>query len=497
MPDHSTTTISLPPIQGPSRRAQEATSNRSHSIHILNNDALLNIFYLYRLDIPDEEDDDDGTTTTYWDRERWWYKLAQVCRQWRYLILASPSQLDLQLVCTYGTPVADMLAHSPPLPLIIFYLDTDIQTTAEDENGILLSLEHRDRVRRIGLSMPASSLQKIIMALDDQFPVLERMYIHSEEDGGLILPKTFQAPLLRHLSLRHAAIPIASPLLMTTTGLVTLLLLTIPSCTYFPPSYILTRLSLMPQLEWLSICFCSPIPNRDVRMQLLGIPTTTHVTLPNLRWFEFNGVSAYLEGLLSRVTAPVLNKLQINFFNQLTFNIPSLLQFLHTSESIVFDTVLLDFQRDSVFWMMHQHGKEGASAFYMTIMCRQLDWQVASTVQILGVPSPALSTVERLTLNCEEHDLLSKWLDGVNRAQWRELLRPFSNLKTLQVQEELVDKISRSLQSEDGESSLELLPSLRELESSGGDKAWHPFTSFINERRAAGHPVIQSRYFPV
>jgi hypothetical protein len=490
MPDYSTTIISLPLIQGPSRCAQEATSNRSHSISILNDDALLNIFYLYRLDIPDEEDDDDGTTMTYWDRECWWYKLAQVCRQWRYLILASPSQLDLRLVCTYGTPVADMLAYSPPLPLIIYYLDIDFQTTAEDEDGILLALEHRDRVCRIGLSMPASSLQKIIMALDDQFPVLERMYIHSEEDGGLMLPKTFQAPLLRHLSLRHNALPIGSPLLMTTTGLVTLLLLAIPSFTYFPPGYILTRLSLMPQLEWLSICFCSPVPNRDVRMQLLGIPTTTHITLPNLRCLEFSGVSAYLEGLLSRVSAPVLNQLQIYFFSQLTFTIPSLLQFLHTSESIVFDAVLLDFRRDSISLMMHQHEEGGVSPFYMKIICPQLDWQVASTVQILGILSPALSTVERLTLHCEEHDLSSKCLDEVDHAQWHELLQPFSNLKTLQVPKELVDKISHFLQSGDGEPSLELLSSLKELEISGGEEARDAFTLSINERRPANIPVF-------
>jgi hypothetical protein len=29
--------------------------------------------------------------------------------------------LDLHLVCTNGVPVADMLSHSPHLPLIIYY----------------------------------------------------------------------------------------------------------------------------------------------------------------------------------------------------------------------------------------------------------------------------------------------------------------------------------------------------------------------------------------
>ena len=74
-----------------------------------------------------------------WIGERWWYRLAHVCQRWRNLILGSASSLGLCLVCTYGTPVADMLVHSPPLPLVIDYRIRGI--TAEDEEAILLALE--------------------------------------------------------------------------------------------------------------------------------------------------------------------------------------------------------------------------------------------------------------------------------------------------------------------------------------------------------------------
>jgi hypothetical protein len=47
-----------------------------------------------------------------------------------------------------------MLAHSPPLPLIIQYDDEDSDLTAEDEQGIMFALKHRDRVQRIYLAMP-------------------------------------------------------------------------------------------------------------------------------------------------------------------------------------------------------------------------------------------------------------------------------------------------------------------------------------------------------
>jgi len=105
------------------------------SIDILDNDSLLNIFRLYRPVILDEDEVDDCYILTggEWSRERWWYKLVHVCRQWRSLILASPPHLGLCLVFTYRTPVARMLAHSPPLPLIIDHLSQEHDVTAKDE----------------------------------------------------------------------------------------------------------------------------------------------------------------------------------------------------------------------------------------------------------------------------------------------------------------------------------------------------------------------------
>ena len=112
-----------------------------------------------------------------WNRERWRYKLAQVCQRWRKLILGSPSHLILCPFCKYGTPVADMLAHSPPLPLplvIDFFLgDWTNSALAADEGGIVLALEQRHRVRRIRFRMPIPNMRKFIMAIDREYPVLE------------------------------------------------------------------------------------------------------------------------------------------------------------------------------------------------------------------------------------------------------------------------------------------------------------------------------------
>jgi hypothetical protein len=90
----------------------------------------------------------------------------------------------------------------------------------------------------------------------------------------------------------------------------------------------------MPRLEIIGISFFAPVPNRDVERYLLFTPTTTHVALPSLRSFRFKGVSVYLEALLPQITAPLLEKLQIIFFNQLTFSVPHLVQFMGTTENL-------------------------------------------------------------------------------------------------------------------------------------------------------------------
>jgi hypothetical protein len=56
--------------------------------------------------------------------------------------------------------------------------------------GVLLALTHHDRVRHITLEMPASILDKYILSMDAQFPILERLYIDclTKKETSLILP---------------------------------------------------------------------------------------------------------------------------------------------------------------------------------------------------------------------------------------------------------------------------------------------------------------------
>lgn len=461
-------------------------------IHTIDEDALLNIFHTLGLYFIDRYD--DVVFRANWDRARWWYKPAQVCRRWRDLILASPVRLDLHLVCTYGTPVANMLAYSPPLPLVIDYLDRNRERTTDDDDGILLALQHCDRVRRIGLVVPATNLLRPLIAMAGRFPILERLFIRSQtgNDTSLMLPTTLQAPALRGLALSCLALPPGSPLLTTSPGLVILVLERIPPSAYFPPSHLLARLSSLTQLQTLSIGFTYPAPASDAEGKLLHTQTMAHVTLPNLRSLFFHGSNAYLEALLARLNTPQLEILHVWFYCQSTFNSLHLSQFSSAIHKVQFRTAQLHFYPSEVVLIAPKASERDWVPFRVQITCTHLDWQVASAVQVFGAFATILSVVERLALKYYDYD--DPWErhrdNDVDPMQWRELLRPFRNVKTLSVADTLVGELSGSLRLGDGESSLEwLLPELRELRYAGGDRADEAFAPFIHARQTAGRPI--------
>ena len=463
------------------------------SIHILDNDSLLSIFYHYRPAIfdGDEKDNERIAGGKGWDRERWWYKLAHVCQRWRNVILGSPIHLGLSLVCTWGMPVADILAHSPPFPLVIEYTDAEEnrEVTAEDEKGIILALEQRDRVRRIRLQMPVPNLQKLIMAIDEEYQALEYLVIEPYKDNvdtALTFPETFQAPHLRHLALRLFVPPIGSRLLTAAAGLVTFAFVSRHPSTHLEPNIMLQWLSFMPHLETLLIIFLSPVSGRDVERQLTH---TLHFTLPNLRWIFFKGVKPYLEALVRRITAPRLEKLIVHFFEQLTFSVPRLLQFMNTVENLRFDSAKIWFSRDGVHMRLYPREKAEMYALAMDICCRHLDWQVSFMAQVFDSHGQLFSSVEHLTIEHRVHSRSTEEHNEVDRTEWHKLLGSLSKVKTFRVSDGLVEEFSRCLRLDDDELPLELLPELQELTYSGSGSANDAFKSFVDARQNAGRPV--------
>ncbi|KAI0247717.1 hypothetical protein BJV78DRAFT_1242761 [Lactifluus subvellereus] len=485
-----------------------STTGRCITIDSLNDDVLLEIFDFVRLySMPRWNIDSEG-----------WYKLVHTCQRWRRIVLASPSRLDLHLYCDSRIDIAEMLDNSPPFPLIVLYGCRRTGMTSEDEEDALFALQHHDRVRRIHLSFashtPAQNIHTILSGMGAPFPILEELRltvgVFDEARPTFLspsLPPTFKAPRLRHLLLTNAgdlSIP-RLPLLGSVVGLVTLQLTGIPSCRYLPVDYLVPRLALMPQLDYLCIDFCLNTPTQDVEGQLLHAPMT-HVILPCLKTIFFIGDAAYMEGLTTRISAPHLGKFRVTFFNQPTLSLPRLSQFLWAAEQLRLLAATVMFSDDdtaSISIAANENDLEPLplfTPFQVKIQGRMSDCQVTNAGRICAALAPVLSGIEVLQLDTDIDD----WPtieDDIHREKWLELLGPFINLKKLRLASgRLIKELSRALQPDDtdeGPSGVEFLPALRKILRPCSAHFGDTFAAFIAARGATGQYIARrQRYMP-
>ena len=424
--------------------ACELTGNSPHtpSVNTLDDDSLLNVFYLYRQSLLGKYDGGNvgfKMGSQYRVSERWWHPLTHVCQRWRNLIFGSASYLRLSLLCTRGTPVVDMLAHSPPLPLVIEYTENFHENFVEDKEGVILALKQRNRVRGVCLYMPITSLPKFIVAIEKEYPILEYLTIWSwnkDDTTFLMFPETFHAPHLHHLALRGLTLPMGSQLLTAATCLVTLCLVMSSPSTYFHPNTLLRWLSFMPQLETLNISLLFR-PNSDEERQLTHPPVMTPVTLPNLRHFSCQGdTSIYLDTLVHYIT-PFPEKLELYFsvnFNQNAFHVPHLVRFMKTAWNLKFESAKFEFSHWKASLVVYPRGEAEMYAITVTVRSYDSDWPVSYVAQVSNSFGQIFSAVERLTLEYknESYDWSSYELDlednGFNRIEWRQLLGSFSHI---------------------------------------------------------------------
>ena len=425
----------------------------------LNSDLLLKIFDWYRL--YNTDGDEDRGLDRGWKLERWWYKPIHVCREWRHLILSSPNRLALHLVCTYGIHVEDMLSHSPPLPLIIYYPAIPGEISAADEECAIFALQQYDRVHRIHIVASTAVLCNVFKAMDCEFPVLERLSLQSstESQTGLELPAKLLAPLLRNLKLSNLSLPIQSQLLRQAEGLISLQLGNIPESFEFHPAHLVAQLLGMSNLEVLRVQFCTPIPNR--RFESPAQPTP--ITLPGLKVLLFCGGNTYLEGILARINAPLLSMLNIEFFDQITFNLSRLLQFVRTTDKFSLRSAEVLFEEELVsVYVAPRSDRVGSYSSLVQVRCQPLGRQASCVAQICNALEPLLARVETLTLGFSK-DGSTPWQEEIEVEIWHGLLRTFAKVKCLRLAGRHVFHLFRSLQLDERVLPLELLPELREL----------------------------------
>ncbi len=277
-----------------------------------------------------------------WD----WYRLAHVCQRWRCIILSSPCSLDLQLFCTWGTPVRKNLGSWSRLPLTVaYYLHTSswggvshkTAFTPSDEDNVLAALEDSERVRYLGLTAQKSLLEKLDMTMRKPFPELTHLSFFSPSEFMPPLPDEFlggSAPELRVMELQAVPFPGLPQLLLSTRRLIDLRLLRIPNYDHFSPKAMFTALEALTELRTLLVEFqIMEVPPSNT---ILPVPSTRFI-LPSLNSFKFFGGTNYLEDLLAHLDTPRLNNFVMSYFiplhPQLDFEVPQLVRFIDHAQS--------------------------------------------------------------------------------------------------------------------------------------------------------------------
>ena len=422
-----------------------------------------------------------------------WHVLAQVCRKWRQVLFTSPRRLDLQLHCTPNTPVRKLLDVWPPLPITIEKAPYIHLHSEADEDNLVAALEHRDRVTVITISgLTCRQLESVAAMMQEPFPALTRLHLGSMD--GASLPDIFMggsAPRLQRLDLVGISFPTLPRLVLSPTDLTALNLHAIPRAGYISPVEMVAYLSPLTMLSELVIEFESPHPPPDPSSRRV-IPST-RALLPALLYFRFKGVVEYLEDVVSQIDAPVLFDLEATIFNQLTFAIPRLSQFINRTERLKsLNQAELSF--DSRFVEI-KFRHDNSLSLLLHIPCSPSDWQLSSVIQLCGPPLPLPSSVERLDI-CEGTTSPQKWQYDTDHEPWLEILIRFTSLRELYVSHTMWPLLAPALKHHTGEGTLNLLPMLcdvflEKLEPS--EPLPEAIGRFVAARKLTDHPVVVHR----
>jgi len=422
-----------------------------------------------------------------------WHILAHVCRMWRQVLFTSPRRLDLQLYCTPNTPVRKMLDIWPPLPITIEKPPYIHLHSEADEDNLIAALEHQDRVTVVIIhSLTCRQLERVVAMMQEPFPALTRLHLGSMD--GAALPDTFMggsAPRLQRLDLDGISFLTLPRLVLSPTNLTALTLRAIPSAGCISPGEMVAYLSPLTLLSELVMEFESPHPPPDPSSRRVIL--STRALFPALIYFRFKGVSEYLEDMVSQIDAPVLMNLEAIIFNQLSFVIPRLSQFINRTETLKsFNQAELSF--DSHFVEIKFFSR-GTPSLLLHIPCSPSDWQLSSVVQLCSPPLPLPSSIERLNIH-EGMISPQKWQYDADHEPWLEILLRFTSVRELYVSNTMWPLLAPTLKQHTGENTLNVFPMLcdvflERLEPS--ESLPKAIGQFVAARKLTDHPVVVHR----
>ncbi|KAH9016493.1 hypothetical protein EDB85DRAFT_2207621 [Lactarius pseudohatsudake] len=399
-----------------------------------------------------------------------WHTLVHVCRRWRQIIFASPNRLDLQLLCTHGAPVREVLGYWPQtLPISIdygYYSWKDL--TPDDEDNMLAALERRERVRHLSLGLMDTVLEKVVPLMCVPFPELRYLEISWEGPNAPVLPNDFlggSAPSLRKIQFNGIPFLTLPTLLSSAGNLVRLILHERPRQTgYISSAAFAACLAVLRSLEYLSIGFYTPASDTD----RVHSPPETRVILPSLTRFCFDGHSTYLEVIMARIDTPQLKSINITYSctERLGLQVTEFSKFIERSviKPSRFGHGEISFIDDDIWFNFFREIDPDEPTIAIQIpSCERRHDQVFDMAQVLNRTSAMLSDVVLLKITIND-DPSSNWQpegDDMDDIEWLELFRPFAAVKKLRIYEELVESIAHALEGQGGEARAQVLPALR------------------------------------
>ena len=320
------------------------------------------------------------------------------------------------------------------------------------------------------------------------FSELTDLELTSSSNTLSVIPDSFlggSSPRLQSLRLRGIPFPGLPALLLS--HLVHLHLSDIPHLGYISPEAIVTFISLLSNLESISLKFRSPRsrPNREI-----GFSQSKRSVIRALISLNFQGVIEYLEDFVARIDTPRLDNMRITFFNQIDFDTPRLAQFISRTLNLTKTNADVRFEDGFVCVGLDElHFPSPFGFLEIGVSCREPDWQLSSIEQLCNSSFTPLSTVEVLSI---WHSSINVWENVIENTLWLRLLLPFTAVKFLYLSDGFAPSIGAALQELVGGRITEVLPSLQRifvegLEQSGSFQK--NIAQFVAARRLSNHPV--------
>jgi hypothetical protein len=386
----------------------------------------------------------------------------------------------------------------PELPIAI-HVDNEETCQLPTVTNVISVLQRHDRICKIFIDSVTNPLLEELATTSEPFPALIELELASFKVDPPILPDSFlggSVPRLRSLNLWGIPFPGIRKLLLSTRDLVTLTLGFIPPSGYISPESMVAILSALTRLTTLHLIFdIFETPELWTHAASQRSPALTRIVLPALTDCNFSGDSEYLEELVFQIDAP-LDCIAVTFFDQPVFDIPLLRDFIGRTKILDaphrVDTSFSDFRSRISFF--ERRGDVDFKVLYLEIPCSSytLDSQLSSFAQACGSLLSSLPTLEHLGIY-KYGLLLSQWEDEVRNTQWMELLRPFTTVKDLVLDESFVLSVASVLQDLVGERVTEMLPALQTIFLEGfrsSDPVPEGIAKFVAARELHGRPVI-------